>query len=141
MATSAEPELLVDTSVAVALCVADHEGHAACRNAVDGRRIGLSGHAVWETFSVLTRLAPPARRAPEVVSRILAANFPATRFLGVAETVALYERLATLDIGGGAVYDALVGAAAASCGVPLVTRDRRALRTYRTLDVDVVLAL
>lgn len=141
MPTSAEPDVLVDTSVAVALCVADHEGHAACRSVVDGRRIGLAGHAAWETFSVLTRLPPPARRTPAVISRILTANFPATRFLDAAETAALFERLHTLDIGGGAVYDALVGASAAVHEVPLVTRDRRALRTYRALDVDVVLAL
>ncbi len=59
MPTSAEPELLVDTSVAVALCVADHEGRAPSRGVVEGRRIGLAGHAAWETFSVLTRLPPP----------------------------------------------------------------------------------
>ena len=90
---------------------------------------------------MLTRLPPPARRTPAVISRILAANFPATRFLGTDETAALDDRLHTLDLGGGAVYDALVGAAAASHGVPLVTRDRRALRTYRALEVDVVMAL
>jgi len=37
---------------------------------------------------------------------------------------------------GGAVYDALVGATAAAAGVRLTTRDRRALDTYRALDLD-----
>lgn len=140
MATNADPEFLVDTSVAVALCVADHEGRAACRAVVDGHRIGLAGHAAWETFSVLTRLPPPARRNPETIGRILAANFPATRFLGQKATVSLYERLASLGISGGSVYDALVGATAVANGVPLVTSDRRALRTYSALDVDVIVA-
>ncbi|MDQ2710066.1 MAG: VapC toxin family PIN domain ribonuclease, partial [Actinomycetota bacterium] len=65
----AGPELLVDTSVAVALSVADHEGRAACRAGVEGRRIGLAGHAAFETFSVLTRLPGPARRSVTAVSR------------------------------------------------------------------------
>lgn len=45
--------------------------------------------------------------------------------------------MAQAGISGGGVYDALVGAVAVEHGVPLVTRDRRALRTYRSLDVDV----
>jgi predicted nucleic acid-binding protein len=132
------PELLVDTSVAVALSVMDHEGRAAALAAVNGRRIGLAGHAAFESFSVLTRLPALARRTPAAVGRLLAANFPHTRFLGPAATAALLLRLAEAGVSGGAVYDALVGAAAAECGVPLVTRDLRALGTYRVLDVDVV---
>ena len=38
---------------------------------------------------------------------------------------------------GGAVYDALVAAAAVHHGLPLVSRDQRALDTYRTLGLDV----
>ena len=140
MPTSADPELLVDTSVAVALCVADHEGRPRSRRVVEGRRIGLAGHAAWETFSVLTRLPPPARLSSTVASRMLASNFPFTRFLGQAESAALLERLEVLEISGGSIYDALVGSAAVEAGVPLVTRDRRALPTYRLLDVDVLLA-
>ena len=141
MPTSAEPELLIDTSVAVALCVADHEGRAPSRGVVEGRRIGLAGHAAWETFSVLTRLPPPARLRSAVASRVLAANFPFTRFLGQTESAALLERLEVLGISGGSIHDALVGSVAVATGVPLVTRDRRALPTYRLLDVDILLAL
>jgi predicted nucleic acid-binding protein len=141
MPTSAEPELLVDTSVAVALCVADHEGRAPSRRIVEGRRIGLAGHAAWETFSVLTRLPPPARLSPAAATRVLAGNFPFTRFLGQTESAALFERLEELGVSGGSIYDALVGSVAVAAGVPLVTRDRRALPTYRLLDVDVQLAL
>lgn len=137
--TSAEPELLVDTSVGVALSVADHEGRAAARAAVEGRRIGLSGHAAFETYSVLTRLPAPARRTPAAITRLIAANFPHTRFLDPERATELLAGLAGLGLSGGSVYDALVGAVAVEHGVPLVTRDRRALGTYRALDVDVVL--
>lgn len=87
---------------------------------------------------MLTRLPPPARRTPASVSRLLTVNFPHTRFLGVSAAAALLGRLAAIGVSGGAVYDALVGATAAEHGVPLVTRDRRAEATYRSLDVDVV---
>ena len=136
---SPPPDLLVDTSVAVALVVADHEHHEAVAGAVGPRRLGLAGHAAFETFSVLTRLPPPARRHPKIVARLIRTSFPASQFLDRDETAALLDRLADLGIAGGAVYDALVGAVAAARSLPLVTRDARAVDVYRTLDVDVQL--
>ena len=82
------PDLLVDTSVAVALVVADHDHHEAVAAAIGARRLGLAGHAAFETFSVLTRLPPPARREPKVVDQLIRASFPASRFLDAAETAA-----------------------------------------------------
>jgi hypothetical protein len=58
------PDLLVDTSVAVALTLADHDHHREVVHALRDRRLGLAGHAAFETFSVLTWLPPPARRTP-----------------------------------------------------------------------------
>ena len=137
--TSADPEFLVDTSVAVALSSEDHPGRAACRAVVEGRRIGLAGHAAFETYSLLTRLPPPARPTPDAVARLLARNFPHTRYLPPDAAAVLLGRLPGAGISGGSVYDALVGATAVAAGVPLVTRNRRALGTYRAVDVDVVL--
>lgn len=136
---SAPADLLVDTSVAVALSVADHEHHHATSEALHGRRLGLAGHAAFETFSVLTRLPPPARRTPATVARLLEVSFPHSRFLGARATESLLGRLHGAGIAGGAVYDALVGATAAEHGLRLATRDRRALETYRALDVGVEL--
>ncbi|MGH9228383.1 MAG: PIN domain-containing protein [Acidimicrobiales bacterium] len=133
------PDALVDTSVAVPLVVADHTAHAAVKRAVGGRRLGLCGHAAVETYSVLTRLPPPARRAPAAVREVLARRFPASRFLDAAAAADLHDRLASLGIAGGSAYDALVGAAAAQHGLTPVTRDRRAFETYRLLDVTVEL--
>lgn len=133
------PDVLVDTSVAVSLCVADHELHDVTTDALDGRRLGLAGHAAFETFSVLSRLPPPARRSPAVVARLLQVNFPASRFLSVEGATALLERFGDGEIAGGAVYDALVGATALEHRRPLATADRRALDTYRVLGVEVEL--
>ncbi len=132
-------DLLVDTSVAVALTVGDHEHHAATFQGLENRRLGLAGHAAFETFSVLTRLPPPARRTPAAVARLLAADFPHTRFLGVRAATTLLAGLESRGIAGGSVYDALVGAAAAEHDLPLATRDTRALEIYRSLDVRVEL--
>ena len=79
----AEPDeiLLLDTSAAIALVVEDHEAHAVTLAAVRGRRLGLAGHAWFETYSVLTRLPGGLRRSPADVAALLAHNFPATVFL------------------------------------------------------------
>lgn len=132
-------DALVDTSVAVALLVADHASHETVTRAVGRRRLGLAGHAAFETFSVLTRLPQPARRQPHDVSRMLRAAFPVSRFLGADDAATLLRRIAGLGIAGGGVYDALVGAVAAAHGMPLVTRDTRALEVYRALDVELEL--
>ena len=132
-------ELLVDTSAAVALVVADHPGHRDTVRAVGNRKLGLAGHAVFETHSVLTRLPPPARRTAVTVARLLEAAFPATRFLSARGSGRLLGQLGGLGIAGGAVYDALVGACALEHELPLATRDRRALETYRALEVPILL--
>jgi len=99
--------------------------------------VGLAGHAAFETYSVLTRLPPPARRTPAAVTRLLTANFAETRHLSPRSAAALLERLAAEGIAGGSVYDALVGAVAIEHALPLGTRDRRALDIYRALGVSV----
>lgn len=136
-AGSRRGDLLVDTSVAVALAVADHTHHQATFDALAGRSLGLAGHAAFETFSVLTRLPAPARRTPVAVGRLLEVSFPRTRFLGSEGAESLLVELVSAGIAGGSVYDALVGAAAAEHELTLVTRDRRALATYLALDVRV----
>lgn len=138
MPTSAELSLL-DTSAAVAFVVQDHDHHEATFAALSGRQLGLAGHAAFETFSVLTRLPSPARLVPAAAYRVLSANFPHTRFPSSERTAALFAGLAELRITGGAVYDALVSVTALEHELPLVSRDRRALPTYRALGVAVEL--
>ena len=133
------PDVLVDTSVAVALVVADHEFHGPTIEALGTRTLGLAGHAAFETFSVLTRLPGPARRSASLVAHLIAANFPHSRFLSAERASLLIEELAAANIAGGSVYDALVGAAAEEHGLTLATRDRRALETYRALGVAIEL--
>lgn len=125
-----------DTSVAVAALDPTHQAHSACRQALLNLRPALAGHAVFETYSVLTRLPVSLRLSASQAAGVLAEAFPEACWLDAASTDELRERLAALDIVGGSTYDALVGQAALSNGSRLLTRDRRAERTYRVLGVD-----
>lgn len=132
-------DVLCDTSVAIALVVEGHDHHATTMQALDGRVLGLAGHAWFETYSVLTRLPAPSRRAPSEVAEILMHNFPDTRFLDAEKTAAVVAQLPGVEIAGGAVYDALVAAAAAAHGLALATRDRRAMDTYLAMGTAIEL--
>ncbi len=126
----------VDTSVAVAALDASHASHGVCRETVQERRPRLSGHAAFETYSVLTRLpgqlAIDAPTAASIIGRV----FPATCWLDAHEAAGLLARLGGIGIAGGAVYDALVGEASRVNGCTLLTRDLRARRTYDLLGVE-----
>lgn len=125
-----------DTSVAVAALDPTHEAHPACRRALVELRPALAGHAMFETYSVLTRLPLPLRLSAGQAASVLAVAFPEDCWLDAPETRDLRARLAGFDIVGGSVYDALVGQAAVTNHRTLLTRDRRAERTYRSLDVE-----
>lgn len=127
--------VLVDTSAAVALLVPDHTDHESTFTALSGCTLGLCGHAAFETFSVLTRLPGPQRLSPLVTRRLLESNFPETRQLTATAAASLLASLAEQRIAGGAVYDALVAAAAVEHGLMLCSRDRRAAETYQRLGV------
>ncbi|MEX0863343.1 MAG: type II toxin-antitoxin system VapC family toxin [Acidimicrobiia bacterium] len=134
-----EPVYLVDTSVAIPLVVTGHEAHDLVTDSLDDKRLGLAGHAWFESFSVLTRLPPPARRSPADVVAILGHNFPASRFLDPDKSKTVIDTLVALGVSGGSVYDALVGYTAVAHGLPLVTRDDRALKLYRALGASVTI--
>jgi predicted nucleic acid-binding protein len=77
------------------------------------------------------------RRSPADAVRILRHDFPASVFLGEAVSAALIGELARLGISGGAVYDALVAAAARQHGQTLLSADARARGVYQALGVEV----
>jgi predicted nucleic acid-binding protein len=130
--------LALDTSVAVPLLVRTHEAHKAVVQWWNRREIVLSGHAVAETYSVLTRLPGDVRVAPADAVRLLRARFgPALH--PKPETLArLPEILGERSVAGGAVYDALVALAALEHDADLATRDARARATYEAIGVRVV---
>lgn len=133
--TNAE-HVLVDTSAALALAQRENPFHPAARARLLRCRRGMSGHAAVELLSVLTRLPPPHRLTPVAALRLEQTNFPESRFLAATETEELLGEFVQAGLAGGALYDALVAAAARQHQLPLVTCDRRAEPTYRMLGVN-----
>ncbi|MDP2712595.1 MAG: PIN domain-containing protein [Solirubrobacteraceae bacterium] len=132
--------LALDTSVAIPLLVQTHGDHAAVVRWCDGRKVALSGHAVAETYSVLTRLPGLVRLAPLDAAQLLETRFDAPLVLRPATSRRLPQRLGELGIAGGAVYDALVALAAVEHDATLATRDARARSTYEVVGARVVVA-
>ncbi len=130
----------IDTSVAVPLLVASHAAHAAVMRWWNGRSLSLSGHALAETYSVLTRLPGDLRLDPVDAARLLHERFERPLVLPAERSTELVSVLADRGIAGGAVYDALVGLAALEHNVELGTRDGRARVTYDALGVRVLVA-
>ena len=128
----------VDTSVAVPLLVRSHHDHATVVRWWNGQEVTLSGHALAETYSVLTRLPGDARLAPADAARLLEARFSSPLVLSSSQARKLPGTLSRLGIAGGAVYDALVALAAKEHGAALATRDARARGTYDAVGVMVL---
>lgn len=102
--------------------------------------MALSGHALAETYAVLTRLPGDLRVAPVDAARLLTDRFDSPYLLGPEASAGVPEVLSGLGVSGGAVYDALVALAAHENGVDLATRDLRAKATYDLVGVRVVIA-
>ncbi len=130
----------VDTSVAIPLLAASHRSHRTVVDWQDGRTVLLSGHALVEMYSVLTRLPGDARLAPVDASRLLSERFGPPLTLRPAMAKRMVSVLAAAEIVGGAVYDAMIGLAAREHGYVLATRDLRARSTYDALGVSTELA-
>lgn len=131
------PVRSVDTSVAVPLLVASHERHRAVAEWARGKSLTLSGHALAETYSVLTRLPGTARVASADAVVLIDENFSGALVLSAAVARRAHRELAGRGVAGGATYDGLVALAAREHGATLVTRDARARATYEGLGVSV----
>ncbi|HEV2768632.1 MAG TPA: PIN domain-containing protein [Solirubrobacteraceae bacterium] len=126
--------------MAVPLLVQTHQAHAEITRWWDGREVALSGHALAETYSVLTRLPGDIRLAPDDAARLLTERFVEPLLLRSEVAARLPETLDRLRIAGGAVYDALVALAAVEHGADLATRDVRAKATYEAVGARVIVA-
>jgi predicted nucleic acid-binding protein len=124
-----------DTSVAVAAILADHEAHDLAEDALS-TCTKVIVHVAIETYSVLTRLHPPLRLDPSTAAQIVDARLPSTRVtLDGKLHAAVPATLAAAGVSGGATYDGLIALTALEHDLELLSRDRRAARTYRALGV------
>ncbi|MBA2347655.1 MAG: PIN domain-containing protein [Solirubrobacterales bacterium] len=126
-----------DTSIIVPALTAWHEAHEACWKALQEPNVRPAAHAVLEAFSVLTRLPEPQRVSPVVAEALLgslAAPVPAP-----SDSREVVTTLARAGVAGGAAYDGLIALTSLAAGLPLLTRDARALPTYRRLGAAITL--
>jgi predicted nucleic acid-binding protein len=125
----------VDTSVAIAAILADHEAHELAEEAL-GRSATTIAHVATETYSVLTRLPAPLRVDAASAAAIIERRLPRAHVtLVAARHASALTRLAAAHVSGGATYDGLIALTALEHDLELVSRDRRAARTYRALGV------
>lgn len=131
--------IAVDTSVAVPLLVRSHARHVDVVRWWAGQELTLSGNALAETYSVLTRMPGDARLSGPDAARLLDVRFTTPLTLSSPQAQKVHTTLSRLGIAGGAVYDGLVALAAKEHGLALATRDARARGTYDAVGVKVVI--
>ena len=125
----------VDTSLLVPALAPWHAEHRRADELL-GRTANLRmiGHVLLETYSWLTRNRP--RTPPSVASSVLRSLPGPVIVLSVDGHAHVLERVSSLGIAGGAVYDALIAAAASEANARLLSRDERAARTYAAIGVQ-----
>lgn len=130
----------VDTSVVVAAVTSDDRRvRQRCREAVE-RSPAPIAHVLVESFSVLTRLPGPLRLSPAAARRLLADAFTEIPMALSSEGHRrVIDLLGDAAVGGGAVYDAVIGRTAREHGEVLLTRDRRAAATYLLVEAQFAL--
>lgn len=126
----------VDSSVVVAALAQWHEAHDAARREAHGQTV--AAHAFLESYAVLTRLPAPRRIDGRTAFDLLSAWFAPERVLYPrrGSPGRFVGKMAAAGVSGGAAYDALVALTASEHGEVLLTRDRRAVATYRRLGIS-----
>jgi predicted nucleic acid-binding protein len=128
-----------DSSVLIAGFIPAHASHrqalGALREVRDRGR--LVAHTLAETYAVLTAPGGPAAAPGETVLAYLS-QFLEREAIVLEAPVYLetLTRLSRAGLAGGAVYDALIAAAAREAGARLVSLDRRAARAYLACAVE-----
>lgn len=106
---------LFDTSVVVASFVKAHPRHSNCLPWMQQVRNGtiqgvLATHTLAETYAVLTRLPLAPRISPKLAQHLISENLG--KFEVVSLTSSDYQmvvaKMVTLNLTGGAIYDALI---------------------------------
>lgn len=127
--------IAVDTSVVIAALSPWHESHQLAREA-SREPAGVPAHCLLEAYSTLTRLPEPLRIPGSTASEALNRAW-GNRILAPSAqlTNEFISRLVRANVVGGSAYDGLVALTALEHGSQLVSLDRRAERTYRTVGV------
>jgi predicted nucleic acid-binding protein len=127
-----------DSSVVIAVLAPWHEAHRSARAALAEGEVRLPGHVAFETTSALSRMPEGRRIAPAVVIEALKRGFTKPWLALDAEALRdTLERAVEGGVRGGALYDALIAATAATHDATILSADRRALVTYQAMAAKV----
>jgi predicted nucleic acid-binding protein len=129
--------IAADASVLVPALLAAHEFHDACHESA-GLIDAAVGHALVETYAVLTRLPQPYTVPPVQASAALRSYSDEVLTIPGPELADALDRFVIARASGGATYDALIAVTAAHHGASLLTRDERAAEVYERLGTDVM---
>lgn len=115
--------IAVDSSLIVAALAKWHSEHLRAQRALEralDRKEGavIPAHALFESFSVLTRMPAPYRVAAADALQSLRQTFESTRIaaLNSRSVWPVLERVVRLGLSGGIVYDALILETASDAG-------------------------
>lgn len=120
-------KVLFDTSVLVAALVVSHPRHGSCfphLKAAESRQVEgfISTHTLAETYSVLTRLPIQPRLTPAQAQSI---TTDISQHLNIIplfseDYLAAISRMATINLPGGGIFDALIAQAALKAKVDIL---------------------
>jgi predicted nucleic acid-binding protein len=125
----AAPVLTCDTSVVVAAVSTWHAHQELARNRLAAVE-WLPAHVLAETVSVLSRLPGHAVPLSDAVATVRRVADGRVRQLRGDRYLVAFSAVASAGLGGGAIYDAIVGATAREHDATLLTLDHKAQRTY-----------
>jgi predicted nucleic acid-binding protein len=128
--------IAADASVLVPALLADHEFHDACFESA-GLIDAAIGHALVETYAVLTRLPQPYTVPAVQASEALRTYGAQVLVLPGDRLTDTIDRFVIARVSGGSSYDALIAATAAHHGVNVLTRDERAAEVYARIGAEV----
>jgi predicted nucleic acid-binding protein len=133
---TSQTSVTADSSVLLAALADWHDAHQVAFAAVEHVE-RIAAHAFLETVSVLSRLpaglAIPLADAAAITRELAAGELLTLSAAGYRDLV---DALAAAELGGGTVYDGLIGATAKEHGSVLLSLDKRAARSYAAVGAD-----
>ena len=125
-----------DSSVLNPALQVGHPNHEEARKVLSRMQLRITGHVGLETFAALTSAAYKPRTSARAAAAAIAQLDANPLTLSSQGYVDLIDKAAEGSVMGGAIYDALIAITAAQHGARLISRDKRAAVTYKTLGVD-----
>ena len=115
---------LFDTSVLVSAFIVSHPKHQSCipwLHQVKAKQVQgiIATHTLAETYSVLTRLPVSPRISPRLARQLIDENLKEFEVVSLEaeDYYKVINKMVTLNLAGGAIYDALIAQVASKAKV------------------------